>query len=98
MKEHLTPQVFRASLLVVLLLLTTQLFGIYIELRGLRKEQVKNRLYSLPSSTAIGLSADSRRLLESTVEVTADYGLSINNTFPLEVKVKDQPVEVKITP
>jgi hypothetical protein len=88
----------QAAILVALVFLSVQLFGIRAEPQNIRREQLKNRLYSVPAEVMGEFKEEERKLLESSGLVNSSGPLQVTASLPLEVTLEDQPIRVEIEP
>jgi hypothetical protein len=93
----------RAFSTFVLVVIALELGGIWVELKGVRSEQVKNAFYALPPAKMARLrSFPDKQKAESYVKLLRSKigGIEQNVTVeidqPVDVRIDDQPVSVEI--
>lgn len=87
------------GLLLLLIVLTVQLGGIWIELRHIRSEQVKNKYYGVPEPMIARIPNDRKALVrrqwESTARVEVEGTVDVDVQNPVDVDVQNQPIEIE---
>jgi hypothetical protein len=92
----------RTFSILVLLVIVWELGGIWIELRGVRSEQVKNAFYALPSKQMERLRSRSDRRVQNRLRLLAseiagiEQHVNVDIDQPLDVEIGNQPLSVEI--
>lgn len=97
----------RPLMVAAVMLIAFELGGIWLEVKGLRREQVKNAAYALHPRALARLRSNSGkesvkyylRSLESKIggiDGTVNVDVEEFNAHPIQVEIEDQPVRVEI--
>src|ERR1039458_10000430 len=90
--------VFRPLVAVVLVVIAFELGGVWSELKGLRREQVKNAAYSMPPEQLTRLRASPSGQMRLRV-LSGQSTVTVEASEPIPVKVKDSnsdPIYIQI--
>jgi hypothetical protein len=97
--------VFRTLLILLLAVISVELAGMWREVNGLRREQVKNAAYTLRPEVLAKIRASKNgevriRTLSGQSEIAGEVTVSVESSQPLPVRIGDSlldPIHVQAT-